>query len=280
MTALAAALLLFINVGGQSTPQAAPAPAAAAADPRAVLELSLRQYDQAVALPNPKSAEAKALFHAALSGFESLVKSGRRNGHLYYNIGNTHMRLGEIGPSIANYLRAERLLPGDPDIRRNLAFARSLCELRIEPKATTAILQTLLLWHYETSPSTRSSVALGAYALFWAVLFVMLFMRRRIPALVAVCVVLGIVSAATGISVAVQSSPGWAERTGVVIAHEAVLRKGNGEAYEPQLDRALTEGVEFRILESRPSGSGETWHHVELADGKDGWLPDRSVSQV
>lgn len=59
---------------------------------------------------------------------------------------------------------------------------------------------------------------------------------------------------------------------GVIIDQEVVLRKGNGEYYEPQLDGSLAEGVEFRFLETRDDVDGVPWYHVRLRDGKTGWL--------
>ncbi len=244
----------------------------APADARTILDSALRDFDKAVSLQNHRSDEAKALYRSALAGFESLLTDGRKNGYLYYNIANTYMRLGDVGRAIANYRRAHQLIPGDPDVARNLAFARTLCELRVEPKPTTAILRTILFWHFEYSPAARTKVAIAAYALFWTVMLVMLFLKRRVPALVGTAVVLGIVAAAAGGSVLYESSGRAHDLEGVIVADEAVLRKGNGEAYDPQLDRPLPEGVEFQILETRAGGGGETWHHIELPDGNDGWL--------
>lgn len=281
MTALSAAMLLFLAVpteGGADlsrSPLAAEPPSA-----REVLEQALAQFDKAVAHPDPKGAEATALYREALAGFQSVADAGHRNGHLYYNIANAHFRLGELGKAILNYRRAENLIPGDTDVRRNLSFARSLCEVRIDPKPTTALLRTILFWHYESSPGARTAVALTAYGAFWMLLFVLLLTRRRNAATAALAVALGVVWLACGISVAVETSPNMTEREGVVIAHEATLRKGNGEAYEPQLDRPLTEGIEFRILETRQGGAGNVWHHIELADGKDGWVKDDQIEPI
>lgn len=247
-------------------------PSSTGTDPRTVLDSALRDFDKAVSLQSHRGDEAKALYRSALAGFEGVVNSGVRNGHLYYDIANTHMRLGDVGRAIANYRRAQKLLPGDQDVNRNLAFARSLCELRIEPRPTTAILRTLLFWHYDYSPTSRLYAAVVAYVVFWGVLILLLFVRRRVPALNAVAVIAGLVAGSAGISVVYETRMSGSHQAGVVVADEATLRKGNGEAYEPQLDRPLPEGVEFQILDQRSSGGGEAWYHIELADGNDGWL--------
>ena len=62
----------------------------------------------------------------------------------------------------------------------------------------------------------------------------------------------------------------WGQEThpaGVVVADEVVVRKGNGEGFEPQLEQPLTEGVEFVVLEAR-----DDWLMIELPDGNTGWI--------
>ncbi len=81
-----------------------------------------------------------------------------------------------------------------------------------------------------------------------------------------------LVASAVGVSAAWDHLAAEHRAEGVIVADEATLRKGNGEGYQPQLERALPEGVEFRVLERRPDADSNIWYHVELRDGKDGWL--------
>ena len=54
---------------------------------------------------------------------------------------------------------------------------------------------------------------------------------------------------------------------GVLTANDVIVRKGNGEGFEPQFKQALHEGIEFRMLERR-----NDWLLIELPDGKSGWI--------
>jgi hypothetical protein len=54
----------------------------------------------------------------------------------------------------------------------------------------------------------------------------------------------------------------------VVLAEDAVLRKGNADAYPARLDGVLPRGVEARRLAERGG-----WVQVRLAGGAVGWLP-------
>ena len=58
-------------------------------------------------------------------------------------------------------------------------------------------------------------------------------------------------SAAAGLSYSAFRLPAD-DRThpiGVLMADEVVLRKGDGDTYEPQFNRSLGAGIEFRVIE-------------------------------
>lgn len=71
-------------------------------------------------------------FVAALQSYNKILESGFESPELYYNLGNTYFELGELGFSILNYLRAERLNPSDEDIQDNLRFARSFVSVQMQ----------------------------------------------------------------------------------------------------------------------------------------------------
>ena len=50
-------------------------------------------------------------YQGAADIFEKLIDQGATNGYLYYNLGNTYMRLGNTGSAILNYVRARSFLP-------------------------------------------------------------------------------------------------------------------------------------------------------------------------
>ena len=72
-------------------------------------------------------------FEGALASYLRLVEAGFESGEVYYNIGNTYFKLGNVALSILYYERARRLLPGDEDVQANLDLARSLTVTRSSP---------------------------------------------------------------------------------------------------------------------------------------------------
>lgn len=61
----------------------------------------------------------------------------------------------------------------------------------------------------------------------------------------------------------------------VIVAADAILRKGNGETYPPRLEPRLPRGVEARELYRRGG-----WVQVRLSGGAIGWLPETAVIGV
>ena len=69
-----------------------------------ILKLSdaLESFDRGSALVHRAPDEALAVFRRAHDEFQAVVDAGIDNGQLYYNLGNTYLRLGEIGLAIAD----------------------------------------------------------------------------------------------------------------------------------------------------------------------------------
>lgn len=244
------------------------------------LESSLSKFDAATALKATKPDEARAMYRDALAGFEALIANGVNNGRLYFDIANTHMALDQLGPAIANYRKAQRLLPADSAIQHNLDTARKLVQVSFKRPTANAIVETLFFWHYSTSAASRLRIAMIAYAVFWILMLAMVKPSRRSTGFVWTSIVSAVIAIAAGSSVAYQHLTERNSPEGVVNVAEAVLRKGNGDYYDPSLVKPLPEGVELHVHGQRNDVQGALWYQVELPDGRDGWLRADQVQML
>ena len=64
-------------------------------------------------------------YQKAIELYEGIVKTGWGNGALFYNLGNSYFKDGQLGKAILNYERARRLTPRDPDLNSNDQYAIS-----------------------------------------------------------------------------------------------------------------------------------------------------------
>lgn len=218
--------------------------------------------------------QADMLYRGAVLRYEHLlVERGIRNAKLYYNLGNAYHQLEDIGRAILNYRKAERLDPSDPNLLRNLDYARTRRQDKLEAAADRQILETLLFWHYEFSPAIRMRLFAGAWVLLWGVVFLRLRGKAWVPREIA----LGLAAAVALLlgSIAYKAAVERHVTEGVVVAPDTVARQGDGQSYEPAFEDPLHAGAEFRLLEER-----RNWYHVQLPDGRRCWLAARDVELV
>lgn len=64
-------------------------------------------------------------FDEAIGIYQKLIRNGYGSGHIYYNLGNAYLRIGDLGKAILSYERARLLIPRDADLIFNLSYARS-----------------------------------------------------------------------------------------------------------------------------------------------------------
>jgi tetratricopeptide (TPR) repeat protein len=210
-------------------------------------------------------AAAQQAFREATHDYERLVADGVENGKLYYNLANAYVRLGDVPRAILNYRLGERLLPRDEQIAANLAFARSRVADRIEATDTSRLLRQLFVVHHACSVRERMQGAIAAFVGAWIVLGARVVIGRRS------LVVIGLLALAASVSLAVsiylQMTDEVHHPIGVLVSDDVLVRKGDGETYEPQFNRPLGPGLEFRVLNRR-----DEWLQIELPDGKSGWI--------
>jgi len=250
---------------------------APAAGPMTPLEQSalLNEANKAfqAALDTRDQRESEANYRKAIDAYQRLVDSGIRNGKLYYNLANARFRLNDVSRAVVNYKRALRLMPGDEQVRTNLAYARSRVQDKIETSGRKALAESLFFWHFDTSLKSRATAAIALYVIVWGLLIArtLLGVRHlRWPVLAA-----AVLTVALGASCAVGLSDRGRHREGVIVAEQVTVRKGGGISSEPQFDKPLHAGVEFTLEEVRGD-----WYRIRLNDGKEGWIPDSSAELI
>jgi tetratricopeptide (TPR) repeat protein len=234
-------------------------------------ETSFRQANELLKTDPDK---ARGLFEKAALCFEAVNREGGiENGRLFYNIGNTYFRLGDMGKTIFNYRKAELYTPQDVNLQQNLNYARSRCIDQITPKPRDQVLRTLFFWHYDLGGVTRSWLFAGCFALLWVFAGVYLFKKSNWLRYAALCCA-GLSLLLAG-SLAVEAYEQSHGRSGVILEKEVVGRKGDSTTFEPTFKEPLHTGVEFEVLEERKG-----WLHIELADGRRCWIPQSSAGIV
>ncbi len=231
-------------------------------------------FHQAAEIHDADPAAARELYAKALLRFARLVAEGNiNNGKLFYNIGNIHFRLDDIGRAILNYRRAEQYIPNDPNLAKNLAYAMSMRQDKLEIKEKEKILQTLFFFHYDLGAQTRLIIFGLAYVSFWIFAGIRIFTRRPFTRWgLGVALLFTLMFGASLYAEQHQNSVSY---RGVILDAETVGRQGDAESYQPSFADPLHGGTEFMLLEERGD-----WWQIELPDGRSTWIPAGSGELV
>src|SRR6266508_5112773 len=147
----------------------------------------LGQADVEFAKANQEYAQGH--FKEAISGYETLVRTGQWSANVFYDLGNAYFRTGDFGRAILNYERALVLEPHHPEATANLQIARD--------EAHALELQPGRLERYLEFASVNQYTVTAAVA-FWIATFclvALIFARRRSATMITLVLVMLLVFA-------------------------------------------------------------------------------------
>lgn len=220
---------------------------------------------------------ANALFEAgdfakAAAAYEKILVENGPRASVYYNLGNSHLRMGEYGPAILAYERAKLLTPRDPDLQANLALARKTAaafeeESALHPRLA-AVLQFLSRneWSWLVA---GGAMLLGGLGLLCGVVRLRRGWMTRAIYISATLAVLVILAG----SVALYMRRAEAAR-GVIVTAGAVLRLSPFET----AGSVATPGAGRTVQLGEKSGD---FRFIEIpGTNLQGWLADKDVASV
>ena len=217
----------------------------------------------------------KAEFSKAAEAFLRIANSGVENGKLYYNLANAYLKSGEIGKAILWYERALRLIPGDPDLKFNLEYARSFVRDAREEKAS-ALERVVFFWRHALSPYTVKWTAIVANLVFWLLLALKKFRfvaRRRIKALKIVRYAAFVIAI---VSIATASHNFYLERnfrSGVILSDKVSVRSGLSDDSTELF--VLHAGTKIKI-----GRETQTHYRIYFSEDKIGWLKKSEAAAI
>ena len=209
--------------------------------------------------------EAERLFQASL-------ESNGPSAALWTNLGNAALQAERPGSAILAYRRALVLDPAYARAKKNLAHARERMPDWVPTPASGGLFDTFFFWHNTLARSTRSTLAVLSFA--GLCFFLSGSLLLRVPWLRYPAFFLGLSWLALIASVLADPSRS-AYLEAVVTVPEAQARAADSINAPLRFGQSLPEGAEVRILEDRGG-----WLHVELQNGRDGWLTHTQVTRV
>mgnify|MGYP001213165295 CR=1 FL=1 len=213
------------------------------------------------------SAYQQGDFTKAVGLYQQLYDDGYLSGNLFYNLGNTYVKLGARGRGILFYERAKRLIPQDADLKANLNYALTDVQEGV-PNWKQEFLKFL------TGLASIEWLAISSSVWFFILtILVILWLLKPGPlktvegnlrkwwiGLVIGCVIIFLTCSSLGILTYWDQS-----------RDHAVAVRGEEVRFEPSpsatLYYHLDEGTRVLILEER-----DHWVMIKRVDGKRGWV--------
>lgn len=204
-------------------------------------------------------------YNEAIKIYDRLLAGGYANGHLYYNLGNAHFRLGETGQAIYNYLQAKTLIPRDKDLDANLKSAFQETTDHLEEKNANNIL---FIWLSDFNLQESIQALAMINLIFWIALAGWIYFRTGFWDLARKTLLCLLVLAA--LTAVAKYHANTHSITGVVLAKTADIKS------TPEPDNVtlfqLHEGAVVSIIEKK-----DDWYKIELPDEKKGWIKKEAL---
>jgi len=211
----------------------------------------------------------------AIANWTKVLEAGEHSAALYFNLGNAYYKLNQVGPSIYYYEKALQLSPNDSDIKNNLSFAKNATIDAIEPLPQTLFAkwdsQVSGLMTYEGWAWTTVLAALVLSLCFLMYYFTADSGRKR---LYFAGFIIGAFVMITGLTMSYRVyDKSLNDRHAIVFAESTQIKSEPSMGSETSF--VLHEGTQVQILELE----GE-WFHIQIADGKDGWIIAADIKEL
>jgi tetratricopeptide (TPR) repeat protein len=214
-------------------------------------------------------------YSSAREEYQKIVNSGFESIELYYNLGNTFYKLGQIPSAILYYEKALLLNPKDVDIQFNLDLANRLVVDKINPVNEFFLKKWVNGFAGIMKADTWGYVSLFIYILLLlAVFFTYVKMGLRFRKLMvsggSVLLLLLLFALAMG---SIQNKQTVHSDSAIVFSSSLTAKSSPDPAGTDLF--VIHEGVKVKITDRVG-----TWIRIRLADGNEAWIPDNSVERI
>lgn len=264
-------LLLVVNAFAQDSADTLKV----ANDTVARAEFSAAKQQSNVTKAEGDSAYMRDDYASAIQIYENLLKKGEA-ADVYYNLGNSYYKAGDIAKAILSYERALLLQPGNADIRANLEIARS--------KTIDKVVPVPEIFFVSWAKSLINCMSIDAWAKLGVVFFVLLlvslylfFFSRQIvwkkTGFIAGLVLLAFVIL-SNVFASQQKSELTNRNDAIVLSPSVTVRSTPSDSGTSLF--ILHEGHKVEIKDN----SMREWKEIHLEDGKVGWVPTFAIEVI
>ncbi|MDD4515127.1 tetratricopeptide repeat protein [Massilibacteroides sp.] len=239
------------------------------------LFFSVSLFAQENAIKEAETAYTQDDYSKAIELYEGVLKTHGASAEIYYNLGNSYFKDGQVAPSILNYERALLLDPGDRDIRFNLNVAKQKTVDRIEPIGEFLFVKWFHGVQNMLSVNAWGAIGIICFILLIGCLILFFFSKwvhlKKIGFYVGLILVFIVILANV---FAANQKHDLLNRNSAIVFSPTVTVKSSPDASGTDLF-VIHEGTKVFVRNIL----GE-WSEIELEDGNVGWMPSKDIEKI
>jgi len=210
-------------------------------------------------------------YDRAIEAYDKIRRDGFESGELYYNLGNSYFKKGDLGRALLNFERAKFFIPHDGDLRSNYDYVRSALN--------SPVRYSYEPWFFRWVDRLFDSIAMNILTIIvsalWISILVLLSAAMFAPAfrrfLFLSAGMLSVFLVICSLSLARKAA--FYERGAVIVGGEI----------EAKFEPASGATTYFKLPEGSPVYALDRsagWVKIRRPDAKIGWVPSSSVAGI
>ena len=212
----------------------------------------------------------------AISDYQMISSMGLESASLYCNTGDAFFKDGNVPMAILYYERALKLDPSYDDARYNLDLLNSTIQDRIDPVPEFVLKAWAreICYIMDSNAWTVCFFVLFALTLAMALLFLLAptVGGRRTGFFTGIVLLL---LAVFSLCFSVWQKNDYMKTEGAIVMRPVTSVKSSPSAEASKDLFILHEGTKVKIIDQVGS-----WNNIELADGRQGWIPSGDIETI
>ena len=212
----------------------------------------------------------------AVAGYDMISGMGLESAALYCNLGDAYYKASNIPMAILNYERALKLDPSYADAQYNLELLKNMIHDRIDPVPDFI----LTVWANDVCRLMDSNAWAVLFLIFLAITLAMILLfvlspsvgGRRAGFFTAIAT---LILATSSLSFSLWQKNDYMKIDSAIVMRPVSAVKSSPSAESSQDLFVLHEGTKVKVLDQVGS-----WNNIELADGRQGWIPSSDIELI
>ena len=222
------------------------------------------------------NAYTEGRWEDAVAGYDMISGMGLESAALYCNTGDAYFKSGNIPMAILNYERALKLDPSYQDAQYNLELLGSMIQDRIDPvpEFILSVWAKNVCRLMDSNAWAVTFLVLLALTMAMALLFVLSpsVAGRRTGFFTGIVLLL---MAASSLSFSIWQKNDYMKVDSAIVMRPVSSVKSSPSAESSQDLFVLHEGTKVKVIDQVGA-----WNNIELADGRQGWIPSSDIELI